>query len=65
MLYDRLTIHNDQKIITRRGNNAKLSEKRENATHGGFDNNVEVIGKTLELITGAQLTLPVDDLVGF
>jgi hypothetical protein len=65
MLYDRLTIHNNQKIITRRGKNATLSEKRENATHGGFDNNVEVIGKTLELITGAQLTLPVDDLVGF
>jgi hypothetical protein len=65
MLYDRLTIHNNQKIITRRGNNAKLPEKRENSTHGGFDNNVEVIGKTLELITGAQLTLPVDDLVGF
>jgi hypothetical protein len=65
MLYDRLTIHNKEKIITRRGNNTTLSEKRENATHGGFDNDVEVISKTLELITGAQLTLPVDDLVGF
>jgi hypothetical protein len=55
MLWDRLTIHNEGKILTRRGN----------ASHGGFDNNVEIIGKTLERITGAPLTLPVDDLVGF
>lgn len=65
MLLDRLTIHNEEKILTRRGNNANLSEKRENTSHGGFDNNVDVISKTLELITGAPLALPVDDLVGF
>jgi hypothetical protein len=35
------------------------------ASHGGFDNDVEIIGKTLERITGAKLVLPVDDLVGF
>jgi predicted chitinase len=65
MLWDRLTIHNEGKILARRGNGADLPEKRENASHGGFDNNVEIIGKTLERITGAPLTLPVDDLVGF
>jgi hypothetical protein len=37
----------------------------ESASHGGFDNNVEIISKTLERITGAALELPVDDLVGF
>ena len=64
-LLDRLTIHNEEKILTRRGNGTGLAEKRDNASHGGFDNNVEIIGKTLALITGAPLTLPVDDLVGF
>ncbi len=64
-LLDRLTIHNEEKILTRRGNHTGMSEKRENATHGGFDNNVEMIGKTLERITSAPPTLPVDDLVGF
>jgi hypothetical protein len=35
------------------------------ASHGSFDNNVEVISATLERITGAALPLPVDDLRGF
>lgn len=35
------------------------------ASHGSFDNNVEVFGKTLERITGAPLLTPVDDLRGF
>jgi predicted chitinase len=35
------------------------------ATHGSFDNNVEVIGATLEKIIGGALYLPVDDLRGF
>ncbi|MHB1359506.1 MAG: hypothetical protein ACYCWC_07980 [Rhodocyclaceae bacterium] len=36
------------------------------ASHGGFDNNVEMVATTLRRITGAaQLALPVDDLVGF
>lgn len=35
------------------------------AGHGSFDNNVEVLGRTLERITGAKLALPVDDLRGF
>lgn len=64
-LNERLTIHKEEKIVTRRGNDAGLQKKTENASHGGFDNNVEIIGKTLERITGATLELPVDDLVGF
>lgn len=64
-LKDRLTVHNEEKFITRRGNGADLKEKTESASHGGFDNNVEIISKTLERITGAKLDLPVNDLVGF
>ena len=64
-LHDRLSIHHEEKIVTRRGNGADLQEKTANASHGGFDNDVGIIGKTLERITGAPLKLPVDDLVGF
>lgn len=64
-LNERLSIHAEEKIITRRGNGSGFPEKTETASHGGFDNNVEIIGKTLERITGAPLALPVDDLVGF
>ncbi|UVJ46418.1 peptidase C1 [Pseudomonas sp. LS1212] len=35
------------------------------ATHGSFDNNVDVVGRTLERITGAKLAMPMDDLHGF
>ena len=61
----RLTIHNEEKIVTRRRNGADMQKKTERASHGGFDNNIEIISKTLERITGAPLKLPVDDLVGF
>lgn len=64
-LQDRLTIHEEGRIVTRRGNDSGLKMKTETASHGGFDNNVDIIGKTLERITGAPLALPVDDLVGF
>jgi hypothetical protein len=64
-LKDRLTIHDEEKFLTRRGNGADVQEKTESASHGGFDNNVEIISKTLERITGAALELPVVDLVGF
>ncbi|WP_374340877.1 C1 family peptidase [Azonexus sp.] len=40
-------------------------ETRIRASHGSFDNNVEVFGRTLERITGGALTVPVDDLRGF
>lgn len=64
-LQDRLTIHEEGRFVTRRENGAGLKKKTETASHGGFDNNVEIIGKTLERITGGPLVLPVDDLVGF
>ncbi len=64
-LKNRLTIHNEEKFLARRGNGADMPEKTESPSHGGFDNNIEVISKTLERITGAALELPVDDLVGF
>ncbi len=35
------------------------------ASHGGFDNDVETIARTLERITGNKLKLGVDDLRGF
>ena len=63
-LTERLTIHHEEKFVTRRGAGG-LARKTENASHGGFDNNVDIVGKTLERITGAPLVLPVDDLVGF
>ncbi len=65
-LQKRLTIHGGEKFIARRGNGAEIPEKADSPSHGGFDNNIEVIGKTLERITGMEtLKLPVDDLVGF
>ena len=65
-LKERMTFHGEEKFIARKGNGADVREKADNPSHGGFDNNVEVIGKTLERITGTDtLTLPVDDLVGF
>jgi len=36
------------------------------ASHGSFDNNIDIVSQTLRRITGkAQLALPVDDLRGF
>lgn len=64
-LKKRLTIHNEEKILTRRGNGSDMPEKTASASHGSFDNDVETISKTLERITGAPLALAVDDLAGF
>jgi hypothetical protein len=35
------------------------------ATHGGFDNDIGLMTRTLERITGGKLALPVEDLRGF
>jgi predicted chitinase len=65
-LQKRLRIHDEEKYITRKGNGAEVQEKTESASHGGFDNNIEVISDTLKRITGTdKLDLAVDDLVGF
>ncbi|HET6554041.1 MAG TPA: C1 family peptidase [Dyella sp.] len=42
-----------------------LSGDTISASHGSFDNNIEVVGRTLERITGGKLAMPVDDLRGF
>ncbi len=64
-LTKRLTIHHEERIVTRLGNCTDVPAQTESASHGGFDNNVNIIGNTLQQITGAALALPVDDLVGF
>lgn len=62
----RLKIHPETHIVTRQNGGQGKGMKTEQASHGGFDNNVEVIGETLKRITGVtSLPLPVDDLVGF
>ena len=35
------------------------------AGHGSFDNNIDVVSRTLQRITGGKLAMPVDDLRGF
>lgn len=35
------------------------------AAHGSFDNDIDVVTRTLERITGAALAMPVDDLRGY
>ncbi|OUM02637.1 C1 family peptidase [Variovorax sp. JS1663] len=37
----------------------------ERPAHGAFDNDIEVMTRTLERITGAKLAMPVEDLRGF
>lgn len=38
---------------------------QQKAAHGGFDNDIDVVTRTLERITGAALASPVDELRGF
>ncbi|MBK8118416.1 MAG: peptidoglycan-binding protein [Sulfuritalea sp.] len=65
-LVQRLTTHAEEKIVTRRSDGGNVEEKKVNASHGGFDNNIEMVEATLKRITGAAvLKLSVDDLVGF
>ncbi|WP_151996162.1 peptidoglycan-binding protein [Buttiauxella massiliensis] len=64
-LRERLTIHEEEKIIMRRATADGTTKKTKCASHGGFDNNIEVIEQTLKRITGGELTLQVDDLIGF
>ena len=65
-LADRLTVHDDERFITRIKVGDALPEKSISASHGGFDNNVQVIEQTLKRITGqSKLAMAVDNLVGF
>ncbi len=56
------TVERD-KIVTYKRSDKEF--KVANASHGGFDNDVEVVAKTLERITGGALKTEVDDLRGF
>ncbi len=38
---------------------------RQPAGHNGFDNDIEVVSRTLQSITGAPLDMPVDDWRGY
>lgn len=65
-LKSRLHVHDEETITTRIGQGNALAPRTEKTSHGGFDNNVQVIARTIETITGLkQLALPVDDLIGF
>jgi len=35
------------------------------AGHGGFDNDIEVVSRTMKRITGTELVMAVDDLRGY
>jgi hypothetical protein len=63
-LKKRTTLHDEDEIVTRKAK-GNINKKVEKASHGAFDNCVDVIEKTLKLIVGGKLALPVDDLVGF
>ena len=62
-LQKRLTSVNTDRIHVALGADGKPVAER--AAHGNFDNDVGVISRTLERITGGKLKLPVEDLRGF
>jgi hypothetical protein len=55
----RLTVLRSDKIV------AALPDRRIQAAHGSFDNDVEVVGRTIARILGRPALVPVDDLRGF
>jgi hypothetical protein len=57
----RLRLHDEKFVVLRDA----AAEKTENPSHGGFDNNVDIVGTTLTRILDHAPTLKVDDLVGF
>ena len=58
-LEKRLHVLNDDKVTTAR------PDLRISAGHGSFDNDVDVVGRSLAAILGGQLLAPLDDLRGF
>jgi len=55
-----ITTLTDNKVVTCVAPNVTID-----ASHGSFDNNIEVLNRTLVTITGGALTTPVDDLRDF
>ena len=63
----RLVEINDDKVCTALADarRADPSDVMIPADHGSFDNNIDVITRTLEVVLGGKLLQPVDDLRGF
>ena len=55
----RMDVRDDDKVLT------ALPDRRIQATHGSFDNDIETIKQTLVHIIGSDLQQVVDDLRGF
>lgn len=62
-LQKRTVLVNTDSIPVATGANGVAEQAQ--AGHGSFDNDINVITRTLEHITGAPLTMPVDDLRGY
>lgn len=56
----RLQVLDDDKVLV-----CKTPERRIDAAHGSFDNDLRVVTRTIERITGAALAAPPDDLRGY
>jgi hypothetical protein len=59
----RTTFVDSERIVVAKDADGKPVEKA--AGHGGFDNDINVISRSLERITGGPLAMPVDDLRGY
>jgi predicted chitinase len=57
-LQQRIRVVRDAKVQVR-------TQEKIRAGHGSFDNDIAIVGGTLQAITGRPLVLPVDDLRGF
>ena len=56
----RLQLLDDDQVLV-----ARAPARRIDAAHGSFDNDLQVVTRTIERITGAALVAPPDDLRGF
>jgi len=61
----RLQVLDADKITTALQPDGKTPLQQVPASHGGFDNNVDLVGSTLGLVVHGALLQPVDDLRGF
>jgi len=62
-LHERTRLVSDDRIETAIGSDGQPVLQR--ASHGGFDNDVEVLSRTLQRIRGGDLQMKVDDLRGY
>ncbi|MDB5818973.1 MAG: peptidase [Rhizobacter sp.] len=64
-LADRTTIVEADRVAVALDAGGASGKVLQPAAHGSFDNDIEVVARTLERITGGKLAMPVDDLRGF